>query len=147
MKFNIRKASPLDMGWINSKYHEIGFQYASSQDVIAIAELENGEKIGLGRLVLLDSKNLELAGIYVREPFRKKGVAKKIIEFLMTHRNSNEIVFCLPFSQVKTLYEQFGFKDCRVNESLPKAILDKCKWCEKSHKAIVDVMIFDRCHF
>lgn len=144
MNFKIRIANPSEAEWINSKYDEVGFQHANSNDLIAIAELEIGEKIGLGRLVHLNENSLELAGVYVFEPYRNKGAASKIIGFLMKHLKTNDTVYCLPFSKIKNLYKQFGFIDCVVTDSIPKSILDKCEWCAKSHKAVVDVLIFKR---
>ena len=144
MNFKIRIASPSEIEWVNSKYDEIGFQRANGNDLIAIAELENNEKIGLGRLVRLNENSLELAGIYVFGPYRNKGAARKIIRFLMKHLSQNDIVYCLPFSKIKDLYKQFGFIDCIVDENIPKWIIDKCEWCEKSHNAVVDVLVFRR---
>lgn len=142
MNFKIRIANPSEIEWVNRKYDEISFQHASGKDLIAIAELESGEKIGLGRLVRLNENSLELAGIYVFESYRNKGAAKKIIGFLMKNLNPNDVVYCLPFSKIKNLYKQFGFTSCMVDENIPKPILDKCEWCAKSHKAIVEVLVF-----
>jgi N-acetylglutamate synthase-like GNAT family acetyltransferase len=144
MNFKIRIANPSEIEWVNSKYDEIGFQPASNKDLIAIAELENGEKIGLGRLVRLNENSLELAGIYVYESYRNKGAARKIIGFLMRHLNPSDKVYCLTYSKIKELYKQFGFIDCGVDENIPKPILDKCEWCEMIYKDVVDVIIFRR---
>jgi len=140
----IRIASHSEIEWVNSKYDDIGFQHADGNDLIAIAELENNEKIALGRLVRLNKNSLELAGIYVFESYRNKGAAKNIIGFLMKHLSPNDTVYCLPFSKIKDLYKQFGFIDYVVDENTPKQILDKCEWCEKSHNAVVDVLVFRR---
>ena len=91
MNFNICTAEPSEIEWVNSKYDEIGFQHANTDDLVAIAELENTEKIGLGRLVRLTENNLELAGIYVFESYRNRGAARKIIEFLMMNLHPNEL--------------------------------------------------------
>lgn len=137
----IRLASIQEIDWINKKYDEIGFLHPEfGHEKIAIAEMEN-QKVGLGRMVSLDKKNLELAGIYVFEPFRKRGVGKKIIEFLMDFREENQNVYCIPFSKLTGFYECFGFAICKPNKQIPKAILDKCKWCEKSHQALVEVLV------
>ena len=47
MNFKIRIAIELtEIEWVKSKYNEISFQHANGNDLIAIAELENSEKIG-----------------------------------------------------------------------------------------------------
>lgn len=139
--FKIRQARINEVDWINKKYEEIGFLHSNiSSEVVAIGEIGD-QKVGLGRMVTLDSNNLELAGIYVFEPFRKMGIAGKIIEFLMKYRQKNQNVYCIPFSKLTKFYESFGFVICKPNKEIPKAILDKCKWCEKSHKAMVEVLI------
>jgi len=50
-------------------------------------------------------------------------------------------VYCIPFSKLTGFYECFGFAICKPNKQIPKAILDKCKWCEKSHQALVEVLV------
>jgi N-acetylglutamate synthase-like GNAT family acetyltransferase len=143
MNIRIRLADYTDIDWINELYSKIGFQHAKVEnEIIAIAETEDKRKIGVARLVSLDKDCLELAGVYVFESYRNKGVASKLIRFLMAYQKEGDVIYCIPFSKVKNLYKNFGFIDCKVTDNLPKSILDKCKWCEKSHKAIVDVLIF-----
>ncbi|MFI0435963.1 MAG: GNAT family N-acetyltransferase [Parachlamydiaceae bacterium] len=129
----IRVAERTEIAWINDCYDKVEFIHSHfDSEIIAIAEFD-GEKEGLGRLVKVDEKNLELGGMYVFEAFRGKGIAKEIVSFLLTYVKPSQTVYCIPFEHLLDFYKQCGFVNCFKFESVPKTILDKYYWCQKKY--------------
>src|SRR5579862_6064334 len=90
----IRLANPNEIEWINDCYDAIQFVHSDfEKEIIAIAEVD-GQKAGLGRLVTLEDGSLELGGMYVLEAFRRHGIARQILPFLLNHVPSDKIVYC-----------------------------------------------------
>ncbi len=66
----IRTANRSEIEWINKCYDEVEFVHSIfDKEVIAIAEFNN-QNAGIGRLVRINSDNLELGGMYVFDAFR-----------------------------------------------------------------------------
>lgn len=129
MKIQIRPAKAEEMHWINSCYNEIKFIPSNFQtEYIAIAEV-NDQKAGLGRLVNMPDGALELGGIYVLEPYRKFGLAKKIITHLLIQAPQQKI-YCIPFKHLRHLYESFGFTLCSDVNAAPESIQKKYSGCQ-----------------
>jgi|SRR6185295_1951737 len=134
MTLRVRRVRQDEIEWVNKKYDEVGFPHSSfSDEFIAIAELDN-EKAGIGRLIPIDDKNAEMGGMYVFENYRNKGIASKIIEFLLQNSNKFERIYCLPFENLEEYYGKFGFKITPVEDykNVPKKILEKLEWCNRS---------------
>lgn len=130
---NIRAAEKQEISWINDCYDQVQFMHSHfDSEIIAIAEF-NGEKAGLGRLVEVDEKNFELGGMYVFESFRGKGIAKEIVNFLLTYVKPSQNVYCIPFEHLFQFYKQCGFGNCLNLESIPQIILDKYRWCQEKY--------------
>lgn len=129
----IRAAEKHEMTWINSCYDQVEFMHSHfDNEIIAIAEY-NGEKAGIGRLVKVDEKNLELGGMYVFDSFRGKGAAREIVSFLLTHVQPSQTVYCIPFEHLLRFYKQCGFIHCSNFEFVPQKILDKYHWCQEKY--------------
>jgi N-acetylglutamate synthase-like GNAT family acetyltransferase len=136
----IRKALENELPWINKKYDEVAFVHSRFEnEIIAIAEVD-GEKAGIGRLVSLDNDNLELGGIYVFEKFRGKGIAHKIVEFLLKSSKPNKTIYCIPFAKLSTFYKKFGFAPCRELKEAPQDIVRKIQWCQRSYEEHVELL-------
>jgi len=129
METQIRLASFDDLTWINAKYREVKFPEANLEnEIIAIVE-SNIEKIGVGRLRRIDNNIFELSGMYVEDAYRKKGIAGKVIEFLLTTIEPHQSVYCLPFSHLNSYYKKYGFDEINDCSEIPKGLKDKQKWC------------------
>ncbi|HEX6159018.1 MAG TPA: GNAT family N-acetyltransferase [Thermoanaerobaculia bacterium] len=134
MKFHV--ATPDEEGWINERYDEVGFQHSDlTRDLQVIAE-EDGQRVGMGRLVTLAENAVELGGMLVFDPFRGRGVAKKIIAELLRHAGDRE-VYCIPFLDLEPIYAGAGFT--RV-ETGPEKALKKVEWCERTYPRGVVLM-------
>lgn len=134
MKTNIavRVAARNELTWINRRYDEVQFVHSDfDNEIIAIAEYE-GQRVGLGRLVRIDDRNLELGGIYVFEQHRGKGIAKEIVEFLLRYVPKEQIVYCIPFEHLAPFYRQFGFLDSN-GDGAPKKVVEKFIWCQEQY--------------
>ena len=143
----IRAAEKQEIGWINDCYDQVEFIHSHfDSEIIAIAEFD-GEKAGLGRLVEVDEKNLELGGMYVFETFRGKGIAKEIVNFLLTYVKPYQNVYCIPFEHLLHFYKQCGFVNCSKFESVPQTILDKYRWCQEkyTHPTALLVLELNNC--
>ena len=107
----VDQAREEDMDWVNAKYDEVDFLHSNYRnEFIVIAEV-NKEKAGLGRLVKIDERNIELGGIYVYPEFRGFGVAEKIVSKLCDDNPFNTpAIWCLPFKNLLDFYARFGFQ-------------------------------------
>lgn len=140
MSMHIRKAVEAEIEWINNKYDEVQFVHSIFQnEIIAIAEI-NGEKAGLGRLVTIDHENLELGGIYVFPSYRGKGIAAKLVSFLLKQADAHYHVYCIPFTKLIGFYGQFGFISLESTKKVPERVLKKYRWCEESYNEKVELL-------
>ena len=129
----LRLAEKSELEWINSRYEQVSFFPSTyEKEKIAIAEVA-GEKAGLGRLVTLNGKSLELGGMFVFEAFRGQGVAREIVQFLLSFVQPSQTVYCIPFEHLCTFYQQSGFVPCTNFETVPKELLDKYFWCKANY--------------
>lgn len=128
----IRKAQPTELNWVNAQYQQINFQLSDySNELIAIAEV-NSKKAGVGRLVTVDGNTLELGGMYVLENYRKDGVARTIVSFLMA-QVQHKTLYCLPFEHLQHFYESCGFKPVTDLLKVPEKVLQKWEWCNQTY--------------
>lgn len=131
---HLRKALKEDLPWINQKYDEVGFVHSIyEKEFIAIAEID-GNKVGLGRLVMISPSTFELGGIYVFKPYEGQGIAGKIVSFLLSHSQKNSTIYCLPFAKLSEFYLRHGFIPCTSSSGdIPKALLEKLEWCNNTY--------------
>lgn len=140
----LRLVERSEMEWVNRCYDEVDFVHSRfDNEIIAIAEIE-GQKAGLGRLVVIDENHLELGGIYVFGSFRGQGVAKKIVEFLLKHAKSSQTVHCIPFEHLQHFYQQAGFVPCSDVEKVPAQVLEKYRWCQEKYPQPTALLILNR---
>jgi len=129
----LRLVQKSEIAWVNTCYDQVEFMHSSfDNEIISVAEFD-GQRAGLGRLVKIDEKHLELGGMYVFEPFRKKGIAKEMVKFLLNYVKPSQIVYCIPFEHLLSFYKECGFTTCLHFESVPKKILDKLRWCQEKY--------------
>ncbi len=141
---HLRRAALSEIEWINRRYDEVQFVHSDyNKEVIAIAELD-GQPVGLGRLVSIDGKTAELGGIYVFEGYRNRGIAKRIVAFLLEQRTFSSAIYCIPFENLTPFYRRYGFELCEKNESIPKEILEKYLWCKKQYPQPTSLLLLRR---
>jgi|SRR5579862_730022 len=141
----IRKAETSELAWINKCYDEVGFIHSSfDTEIIAIATIDE-QPAGLGRLVLVDNENLELGGMYVFGPFRRQGIAKKIVEFLLQQPLCvQKTIYCIPFEDLIEFYKQFGFMPCLNMQQAPKELVEKLLWCKEEYTKPTSLLVLER---
>ncbi|WP_298543970.1 GNAT family N-acetyltransferase [uncultured Aquimarina sp.] len=139
---HIRKAKFEEIDWINDTYQKLSFTVSDfNKEYIAVAEF-NGYPCGLGRLVPIDSDNLELGGMYVSEEYRKKGIANAIVLNLIHQNKTNKNIWCLPFGHLKNFYEKFDFKEVKeLSKKVPTEIFSKYEWCRKTYNKKVLLLV------
>jgi GNAT superfamily N-acetyltransferase len=143
MMFKIRSAEKSEIEWVNQCYDEVEFVHSHfDNEIIAVAEY-GGQKAGLGRLVTVDDKHLELGGMYVFESFRGKGVAKEIVQFLLGAVKSHQTVYCIPFEHLIPFYKQCGFTTCSCLDLVPQELLKKYLWCKEKYAHPTSLLIFE----
>lgn len=123
-----------EIDWINSKYTEIGFVKSNyDNEFIVIAKVEN-KNAGLGRLVKIDDKNIELGGIYTFPDFRGLRVAENIVSNLCNKNPYKEsTIWCLPFENLLSFYSKFGFKN-HYKGAVPEEVGKKLEWCNSNNR-------------
>lgn len=142
---SLRTAEKSEIEWINRCYDDVQVQFVHSnydKEIIAIAEL-GGQKAGLGRLVTVDEKHLELGGMYVFEPYRGKGVAKQIVQFLLERVKPFQTVYCIPFKHLIPFYKQSGFVQPSHFESVPRELLQKYQWCQDKYSNPTALLVLE----
>lgn len=129
------------MSWANRQYDKVGFKHSAFADeYIAVAEL-NGKKVGLGRLQKVDELTAELGGIYVQEEYRGKGVAAKIVSFLVERSAHYQQVFCLPFAHLEHFYYQYGFNPTLAKIAVPDMVKSKLNWCNTTYQEPTKLLV------
>jgi len=109
-------------------------------EFIVIANVEN-KNAGLGRLVKIDNKNIELGGIYVFPNFRGLGIAENIVRSLCEKNPFKaSMIWCLPFENLLDFYSKFGFEKY-TNGKVPEEIMNKLKWCNSGEKYEKEVFL------
>lgn len=139
----IRTAERQEMEWVNNCFDQVEFTHSHfDNEIIAIAEFD-GEKAGLGRLVQIDGKNLELGGMYVFESFRGKGIAGELVKFLFAYVKPSQTVYCIPFEHLLPFYMRCGFANCSNFEFVPPKILDKYRWCQQKYTHSTALLVLE----
>jgi N-acetylglutamate synthase-like GNAT family acetyltransferase len=83
-----------------------------------VAESNDGHVIGCGQIKPHQDGSQELASIAVTEDWRGKGVARAIIEALMTGHDGELYLTCR--SSLGALYEKFGFYEVEDPADMPR---------------------------
>jgi GNAT superfamily N-acetyltransferase len=121
-----------ELPWVNEQYSLVGFMPSHSNESIAIAEV-NGQKAGVARNVPIDDTSIEMGGLYVLTEFRKHGVARGLVEFLIRERPKNKTMFCIPFAHLAGFYQGLGFVPAPKEMLVPESILNKQRWCDNTY--------------
>lgn len=132
---HIRWCSEEEIDWVNEQYEKLDFKPSSLvTDRIAVA-IFGGERVGLGRLCRIEDSFFELGGMHVQPIFRGYGIARKIVKFLLSHRDPKATVYCLPFAHLRDFYESEGFEEVseEVLSKVPRDILKKHHWCNENY--------------
>lgn len=128
----IRRALKEEIHWVNHRYREVNFVPSDYESAMTVIALFNNEKAGLGRLVNIDANHLELGGIYVFPEFRNLGIAKEIVSGLLAENTCKTgVIWCLPFHNLQTFYESFGFSNFH-SSPVPQKISEKLAWCNSN---------------
>lgn len=71
----------------------------------------DGKQIAYARVITDEATFGYLADVFVLEPYRKKGISKTLMKFIMNHPSLKNLRrFMLATKDAHTLYEKFGFK-------------------------------------
>jgi N-acetylglutamate synthase-like GNAT family acetyltransferase len=144
MNISIRCALPGEAEWIDGCYRGIDFVPCGAGDVVVVAEVD-GRRAGLGRIVALEDGAAELGGIYVFDAFRGTGLSKRIVAALLDLARARNVdaLYCLPFSNLESLYASFGFHRVDDLAGVPSRALDKYRWCAEFYPAPVLLLRLD----
>jgi GNAT superfamily N-acetyltransferase len=106
--WTIGRARPAQLAWINQRYAEVDFVPCGPADIVALAEAD-GVPAGLGRVVPVQDGVGELGGMLVFDEFRRRGLAKPLIAWLLEAAGA-EVLYCLPFAPLEGMYAAMGFE-------------------------------------
>ena len=108
-KFSLRPATENDEAAIKTLIKEVNINPLGLKwQRFIVAEDANGEMIACGQIKLHKDQSHELASIAVKRPWRNQGVARTIINHLMTQQGSPLWLTCR--SGLIDFYEPFGFQ-------------------------------------
>ncbi|MES2149471.1 MAG: GNAT family N-acetyltransferase [Pseudomonadota bacterium] len=137
MNASVRKLNDDELEWANQRYAEVDFVASTAHDYMAVAEIE-GEAAGIGRV----TPSRELGGMLVFPAFRGAGVAKALIGHLIEHAGGAPL-YCVPFIELRALYESAGFVVREPSPSMPVEVLRKYEWCGGHYPKAVLLMARD----
>lgn len=135
---NIRKLSANELGWVNERYAEVDFVPSDDQHFVAVVEVDS-QRAAIGRIVTLSATEGELGGMYVLPPFRGRGLADLVIDFLVQQCQLSSL-YCIPFVHLAGLYAKHGFVEIEECSSVPRTIREKFQWCQKQYGEPVRLM-------
>ena len=117
--YHLRPATEADFATIQALIHKVQINPTGldwSRFVLAVTE--QGQIIGCGQVKPHKDGSLELASIAVEPEWRGKGIARAIIENLIS-ANPNKRLFLTCRTSLQSLYERFGFRVSRPEEMTP----------------------------
>ncbi|MES2258865.1 MAG: GNAT family N-acetyltransferase [Pseudomonadota bacterium] len=138
MGITVRKLNEHELDWANECYARIDFIASAPSDYIAVAEVA-GRATGLGRVAEICHGIGELGGMCVFPEYRGKGIAGLLIDHLIDCAGLDNL-YCLPFQELRTLYESKGFFLHAADETVPEKILQKHDWCNHHYRKPVLLM-------
>ncbi|MBW8012590.1 MAG: GNAT family N-acetyltransferase [Chloroflexi bacterium] len=116
--FNLRAATANDAKTIRALVIEGRINFVGLDwNRFVVAESEAGEVVGCGQLKPHRDGSVELASIVVTPKWRSRGVARAIIEHLITAHDGALYLLCQ--SSLGSMYEKFGFETLDPQE-MPK---------------------------
>jgi N-acetylglutamate synthase-like GNAT family acetyltransferase len=131
MTVTLRTATGNDLAAINARYADIGFLPSCAGELIVIAALA-GRTAGQGRVVPVDARSGELGGIYVLPHCQGRGVARRIVGFLIDQADL-PVLYCLPFGELQDFYRSMGFVPVSQRDGVPRQVLQKLQWCNATY--------------
>jgi GNAT superfamily N-acetyltransferase len=137
----VRQLQAHELKWANGRYGEIDFLPSTQDDYIAVAE-NDGQPAGLGRLVRVGGEACELGGMYVFPEQRGGGISRAIIGHLIAAAG-RATLYCLPFGNLRGLYESFGFREQAPDPAMPDQVLEKFKWCNSHYGREVLLLVLN----
>lgn len=138
---SVRQLHPEELEWANLRYAEIDFVPSLPTDYVALAEVD-GRAVGLGRVVPITDEIGELGGMYVFPEQRGGGISKAIIAHLIAAVGRTSL-YCLPFEELRALYESAEFRVHTGLDGVPSKIVEKHRWCNEHYPKPVLLMCRD----
>jgi N-acetylglutamate synthase-like GNAT family acetyltransferase len=118
MEYEIRKATAVDAAAIRKLIREGGINpFGLHWSRFRVAVAPGGEIIGCGQVKPHRDGSRELASIAVRRPYRRRGVARAIIQSLQNDHPAPLWLTCL--HTLAPFYTQFGFHEMHDPAQMP----------------------------
>lgn len=141
MEISLRPANKSEFDWINHRYQKIGFSLCNKEkDTVLLAEVAK-QRVGFGRLIPLSPQGYELAGIFVVEPFRHRGIATRIVKELIKESKTEGPIYCIAFSHLISFYKEHRFIYYENQCQMPKELKEKFQRCRKIYQGRVELLI------
>jgi GNAT superfamily N-acetyltransferase len=136
----IRTLRPDELDWANARYASVGFAASTPAHQLLVAELD-GARVGLGRLVPIGDRAVELGGIWTDQAARGRGVARAIVTALLA-RAGDADVWCIPFEHLARFYMGLGLAPAPA--PWPAGVADKVADC--AARGLAAVVVLARLH-
>ncbi|PVZ79311.1 GNAT family N-acetyltransferase [Serratia sp. S1B] len=145
----IKLATASDLEWVNAQYQKIDFVPSSLDNEIIAIVTYNDDFAGVGRIVYLNDEEVEIGGIYILDEFRGLSLANELVGYLVDAAKQKNLkaVYCLPFENLKTFYQKFGFNEFKHDASqVNEKVLKKHQWCLDNYdKKVLLLKLIDDC--
>lgn len=135
MTILLQQADTADLAAINARYAAIDFMPSHAGELIVIAH-DDGAVCGQGRVVPVDAASGELGGIFVLPGYEGRGVARRIVQYLIDHARQ-QTLYCLPFAELAGFYGGMGFSPVEDHGKVPSKVIEKYRWCAENYDKAV----------
>ncbi|MFO0652581.1 MAG: GNAT family N-acetyltransferase [Polyangiales bacterium] len=139
MAFAVRAATSDEMEAIQATWDAIDFVRSADGDLVLVAIEARGERVGQGRLVRLEAGHVELGGMWVRDDWRGRGVARALVRSLLDAAGA-EAVWCVPWADLADYYRALGLSVVAREVDAPEAIRAKLAHCRGRYARAVTLL-------
>jgi GNAT superfamily N-acetyltransferase len=108
----IRLAEKWEYAEVRKHYELCGYRGGANDNDVVIIAIENKDIIGAVRICHQNGEKV-LRGMYIRSPFRNKGIGKAILQFLHEKMDLHNC-YCLPYSHLRDFYGMIGFEEIKT---------------------------------
>ena len=104
-------------GWWKEQYSQKGIKplIQGSFAFAVVVDNLNGKTVGMGRIISDGTSDAYIQDLVVLPEYRKKGIGRKLVETLLNHCLSNDLIWIGLISEPgqEVFYKSLGFKNMK----------------------------------
>ena len=101
--------------WAKDRSEHVTQKAISNSLNYAVFEVNSERLVGFARVITDYSTVYYLSDVYIDEEFRRRGLGKKIVEWIVFHEDKlSGISGLLKTKDAVNLYKKYGFEECKA---------------------------------